>query len=122
MGNFHTCGPNVAMVKYGCGMKRPQYVAGGRVWIWSCFQQLETLSLQMIPMTIPSDNVYTKLGVAISCTGLARVKIEAKNPEMLRRAANQFLGKSKQQIQKLALETMEGRFKDTYHISPIEYF
>jgi len=113
MGNFHTCGPNEAMVVYGCGhgmigeSGAPLYVAGGRVWVWTCFQVIERLSLETISLTIHSNNVYTKLGVPVSCVGCARVKV-GRNDEMLRSAANLFLGKSEGQIQQLALNTMEG--------------
>jgi len=108
MGNFHVCGPNEAMIKYGCGSSEPEYVSGGRLWVWSCFQQLKSISLQTMTLSISSNNVYTKLGVAVSCIGVAQVKVDGRNVEMIKSAANHFLNKSTSQIQKMALETMEG--------------
>merc|ERR1711936_609974 len=47
-------------------------------------------------------------GVAISVTGIAQVKIQGQNEEMLLAACEQFLSKSDDEIQQVALETLEG--------------
>jgi len=59
-------------------------------------------------LTIESPQVYTQLGVAISVTGIAQVKIAGQNEEMLHTACQQFMGKSESEIQKIAKETLEG--------------
>merc|ERR1711992_398075 len=50
----------------------------------------------------------TLQGVAISVTGIAQVKIQGQNEEMLLAACEQFLSKTEEQIQQVALETLEG--------------
>merc|ERR1711990_1033547 len=62
-----------------------------------------TMTLQ-----ITSDHVNTKQGVPISCIGVAQVKIESRNDDMLRQACAHFLGKTEDAIRNIALETMEG--------------
>jgi len=52
--------------------------------------------------------VYTKRGVAISVTGIAQVKIQGQNEEMLHAACQQFMGKREQEIRMIATETLEG--------------
>merc|ERR1711992_114193 len=47
-------------------------------------------------------------GVAISVNGIAQVKIQGQNEEMLLAACEQFLSKTEEQIQQVALETLEG--------------
>lgn len=64
---------------------------------------MNTMTLQ-----IQSDHVYTQLGVAISVTGIAQVKIQGQNEEMLQAACQQFLGKTENEIRKIAQETLEG--------------
>ncbi|CAL1268105.1 unnamed protein product [Larinioides sclopetarius] len=59
-------------------------------------------------LTIESPKVYTQQGVPISVTGIAQVKIQGQNMEMLRSACEQFLGKTTKQIMNIAKETLEG--------------
>jgi len=105
---FHTCGPNEAMVVSGCCLQQPLMVAGGRVFIWPGLQQIQRISLNTMTLQIQSEHVYTQLGVAISVTGIAQVKIQGQNIEMLQTACQQFLGKSEVDIRRIAQETLEG--------------
>ncbi|KOB68833.1 putative flotillin [Operophtera brumata] len=59
-------------------------------------------------LQVESPTVYTSQGVPISVTGIAQVKIQGQNAEMLLSACEQFLGKSEQEIQHIALVTLEG--------------
>jgi len=59
-------------------------------------------------LQVTSNNVYSAQGVAISVTGIAQVKIQGQNEEMLLAACEQFLSKNEEQIQQVALETLEG--------------
>lgn len=59
-------------------------------------------------LTIESPKVYTQQGVPISVTGIAQVKIQGQNADMLRSACEQFLGKSEDEIMHVARETLEG--------------
>ena len=54
-------------------------------------------------------NVNTKLGVPLTCVGIAQVKIGGKaEPLLLQAASENFLSKTPQEIQALVTETMEG--------------
>ena len=60
-------------------------------------------------LQVESPRVYTSQGVPITVTGIAQVKIQGQNEEMLLTACEQFLGKSNiREIEKVALETLEG--------------
>merc|ERR1719356_2049582 len=59
-------------------------------------------------LQVTSVNVNSGQGVSISVTGIAQVKIQGQNEEMLLAACEQFLSKSDQEIQQVALETLEG--------------
>ena len=59
-------------------------------------------------LQVESPCVYTSQGVPISVTGIAQVKIQGQNEDMLLTACEQFLGKSEQEIQHIALVTLEG--------------
>lgn len=66
------------------------------------------ISLNLLTLTIESPRIYTSLGVPISVTGIAQVKIESGKEEMLHHACQQFLGKSEEQIKAVVVETLEG--------------
>jgi len=59
-------------------------------------------------LKVESPGVYTSQGVPISVTGIAQVKVQGQNEEMLLAACEQFLGKDSSQIRRVALETLEG--------------
>ncbi|XP_056010595.1 flotillin-1-like isoform X2 [Ostrea edulis] len=105
---FETCGPNEVMVVSGCCHSGSQFIPGGRVFVWPVIQKLQRLSLNTMTLQIDSANVYTQLGVAISVTGIAQVKIQGSSKEMLESACELFLGKTEHDIERVALETLEG--------------
>jgi len=105
---FEACGPNEAMVVSGCGDDRPLLISGGRVFVWSGLQKVQKISLNVMTLNVESQRVYTLQGVPISVTGIAQVKVQGQNEEMLHAACQQFLGKSEEEIRKIALETLEG--------------
>ncbi|OXA62471.1 flotillin-1 [Folsomia candida] len=105
---FVTCGPNQALVISGCCHSKPSLVAGGRAFVWPVIQQVQELPLKTMTLQIESAKVYTSQGVPITVTGIAQVKIQGQNEEMLMSACEQFLGKSIKEIERVALETLEG--------------
>lgn len=86
----------------------PVMIAGGRVFVLPCIQQIERISLSTLTLNVKSEKVYTRHGVPISVTGIAQVKIQGQNKEMLAAACQMFLGKSETEIAQIALETLEG--------------
>ncbi|KAJ6652944.1 hypothetical protein lerEdw1_010302 [Lerista edwardsae] len=105
---FFTCGPNEAMVVSGFCRSPPVMIAGGRVFVMPCIQQIQRISLNTLTLNVKSEKVYTRHGVPISVTGIAQVKIQGQNKEMLAAACQMFLGKSEPEIAQIALETLEG--------------
>uniref|UniRef100_A0A671PB92 Flotillin n=1 Tax=Sinocyclocheilus anshuiensis TaxID=1608454 RepID=A0A671PB92_9TELE len=92
----------------GCGRSPPLMIAGGRVFVFPCIQQIQRISLNTLTLNVKSDKVYTRHGVPISVTGIAQVKIQGQNKEMLAAACQMFLGMSEVEIAQIALETLEG--------------
>ncbi|OCT67926.1 flotillin 1 L homeolog isoform X1 [Xenopus laevis] len=105
---FYTCGPNEAMVVSGFCRSPPVMVAGGRVFVLPCVQQIQRISLNTLTLNVKSEKVYTRHGVPISVTGIAQVKIQGQNKEMLAAACQMFLGKTENEVTQISLETLEG--------------
>uniref|UniRef100_A0A3Q2PA20 Flotillin n=1 Tax=Fundulus heteroclitus TaxID=8078 RepID=A0A3Q2PA20_FUNHE len=83
-------------------------IAGGRVFVIPCIQQIQRISLNTLTLNVKSDKVYTRHGVPISVTGIAQMKIQGQNKQMLAAACQMFMGKSEAEIAQIALETLEG--------------
>ncbi|XKL66249.1 hypothetical protein PGB90_009669 [Kerria lacca] len=105
---FVTCGPNEALVISGCCYSKPLLIPGGRAFVWPTIQCIQRISLNTMTLQVESPTVYTCQGVPISVTGIAQVKIQGQNQEMLMTACEQFLGKTEGEIQNIALHTLEG--------------
>lgn len=106
---FVSCGPNQALVISGCFHSKPLLIPGGRTFVWPIIQQVQELPLKTMTLQVESAKVYTAQGVPVTVTGIAQVKIQGQNEEMLLTACEVFLGKqSIREIEKVALETLEG--------------
>lgn len=57
-----------------------------------------------------SELVETAQGVAVTVTGVAQVKV-MNEPELLKTACEQFLGKSTREISSLLIQTLEGHLR-----------
>lgn len=112
MGNIQTVGPNEALIVSGgcCRPSRKQIIVGG--WCWNTFMltNVQRISLQIMTLNPRCENVQSKQGVPVTITGVAHCKIMS-NPEFLPIAAEQFLGKTTDQIKTIVLQTIEGHMR-----------
>ena len=86
----------------------PAMIVGGRAVVFPCIQTVQKLKLSTITLLTVTPKVYTQQGVPLSLTGVAQVKINGKNPEMLKAAAEQFGDKDEEDISTVAKLTLEG--------------
>jgi flotillin len=107
MAGFHKAGPNEALIVSGGG-KQPAIIVGGRKFVLPILQKAQTLSLEIMTLTVNTATVYTSEGVAVSVDGVAQVKV-GRGEEAIRTAAQQFLGKRPNEIADIALQTLEGQ-------------
>uniref|UniRef100_A0A1I8GKQ6 PHB domain-containing protein n=1 Tax=Macrostomum lignano TaxID=282301 RepID=A0A1I8GKQ6_9PLAT len=90
-----------------CFHTTPTFIPGGRKFVFPVIQQVQRIMLNTMTITIESPRIYTQLGVPITVTGVAQLRIKGQNRDMLAAACEQFLSKSEQQIQEIAKETLE---------------
>ena len=107
MAGFHTVGPNHALIVSG-GTEEPKLKVGGRMFVMPILQKAQLISLEVMTLLVNTARVYTKEGVSVSVDGVAQVKV-GRSEEAIRTAAEQFLGKSAEQIADVALQTLEGQ-------------
>ncbi|MFC5470219.1 flotillin family protein [Cohnella suwonensis] len=90
--------------------RRLKIIRGGGSFILPIFQQYEFISLNSHKLEIKTPEVYTKQGVPVMADGIAIVKIDG-TIEGISTAAEQFMGKSTEDLQNEAREVLEGHLR-----------
>ena len=112
MGNICVAKPSEALIiSGGCagGAAQKKRIVGGWGWAWWCVTDVQRLSLEVMTLE-PQCDCETKQGVPLTVTAAAQVKV-MKEPEMLKVATEQFLGKKVSEISDTILESLEGHLR-----------
>ena len=118
---YRTVGPDEALIVTGSylGSKnvhtddsgnRIKIIRGGGTFVFPVFQQGEPLSLLSSKLEVTTPEVYTEQGVPVMADGTAIIKIGGSISEIAT-AAEQFLGKSKEDREIEAKEVLEGHLR-----------
>lgn len=112
---YQKCGPNQAMIISGFGCKRGdvefKIVKGGGDVVLPLLQKRDFLSLEIMTIEVHSQApIITKNGVPIFVEGVAQVKVRGDD-ESIATAAEQFLGKSDEEVASIAHETLVGHLR-----------
>ena len=121
-GRYKKVGPNEVLIISGRGTQVAdnttgktyrrtfRVVRGGGTFIWPVLERIDRLSLELMTIEIVTPNVYTLQGVPVTVDGVAQVKIGSDDVSIVT-AAEQFLSKKTDQIQNVALQTLEGHLR-----------
>lgn len=118
---YKTVGPDEALIVTGSylGSKtvhtdssgnRIKIIRGGGTFVFPVFQQSKPLSLLSSKLEVMTPEVYTEQGVPVMADGTAIIKIGGSISEIAT-AAEQFLGKSKEDRENEAKEVLEGHLR-----------
>jgi len=118
---YRTVGPDEGLIVTGSylGTKnvhtddsgnRIKIIRGGGTFVFPVFQQAEPLSLLSSKLEVTTPEVYTEQGVPVMADGTAIIKIGGSITEIAT-AAEQFLGKSKEDRENEAKEVLEGHLR-----------
>ncbi|WP_318505592.1 flotillin family protein [Bacillus sp. T3] len=118
---YKTAGPDEALIVTGSilGNKnvhvdesgnKIKIIRGGGSFIFPVFQQARPLSLLSSKLEVTTPEVYTEQGVPVMADGTAIIKIGGSISEIAT-AAEQFLGKTKQDRENEAREVLEGHLR-----------
>lgn len=69
-----------------------------------------SITLEVMTLNPRCEKVETAQGVAVTVTGVAQVKVMTE-PELLKTACEQFLGRTTSQIENIILQTLEGHLR-----------
>ncbi|WP_029278518.1 flotillin family protein [Carnobacterium jeotgali] len=85
-------------------------VSGGGTFVWPIIQSVHKLSLLSSKLDVRTPEVYTEEGVPVAVDGTVIIKI-GSNSEDIATAAEQYLGKSTEQLESEAREVLEGHLR-----------
>src|SRR6059058_2547896 len=110
--------PNMAMVVYGrrqkgLGGRGYQVKSGGAKFIVPIFESVEWLRLDVRTLDLVVTDIVTDVkrsGAKINIKAVAQVKISS-DEATLNTAAENLLGKTEQQVDEIALKTLEGHVR-----------
>lgn len=118
---YKTAGPDEALIVTGSFLgsrnvhtdesnNKIKIIRGGGTFIFPVFQQSRPLSLLSSKLEVTTPEVYTEQGVPVMADGTAIIKIGGSISEIAT-AAEQFLGKSKEDRENEAKEVLEGHLR-----------
>ncbi|HUG52534.1 MAG TPA: SPFH domain-containing protein [Vicinamibacteria bacterium] len=108
--------PNEALIFSGrvrrVGHKEVGYrvVRGGRALRVPLFELVDSVELTNIAIDIEVRGAYSKGGIPLHVHGVANVKLPGEEP-LLNNAVERFLGKPRQELMRIAKETLEGNLR-----------
>lgn len=85
-------------------------VRGGGAFVLPVFQCSNRISLLSSKLDVSTPEVYTEQGVPVMCDGTSIIKI-GSSVEEIATAAEQFLGKTKEELENEAREVLEGHLR-----------
>jgi flotillin len=115
--NLKICQPNEVLIFSGRSRtlsdgSRVGYrvIQGGRGFRIPIIEEVDSLSLNTIPIDLTVSNAYSKGGIPLMVRAIANVKISSGEHE-LNNAVERLLGKDLEEIQTIAKETLEGNLR-----------
>lgn len=85
-------------------------VKGGGTFVLPIFEKVDLLSLELLTIDVQTPEVYTSKGVPVKVDGVSQIKVKGDDIS-IRTSAEQFLGKSQDEIRNIATQTLEGHLR-----------
>jgi flotillin len=85
-------------------------IRGGRGIRVPLFETVDRMDLTNMIIEVRVQNAYSKGGIPLSVQGVANIKVPGEEP-LLNNCLERFLGKSRDEIMKIARETLEGNLR-----------
>ncbi|QDZ39911.1 flotillin family protein [Euhalothece natronophila Z-M001] len=111
------CDPNKILIISGRKYKREdgqelgyRVIYGGRTFRIPILESVETMDVRTIPVPIEVTNAYAKGGTPLNIQAIANVKISG-DWSVVGNAIERFLGRGREEISRVARETLEGNLR-----------
>lgn len=85
-------------------------IFGGRGWRKPLVEQVDRMDMTTIPIEIAVTQAYSKGGIPLAVKAIANVKLSS-DTEDIGNAIERFLGKDREEVRRVARETLEGSLR-----------
>lgn len=85
-------------------------VIGGRTLKIPIFETVNQMDLRIIPVTISIEGAYSQGGIPLNVHAIANVKLSS-DPNKIDNAIERFLGRDRDEVARVARETLEGNLR-----------
>ncbi|ODM92289.1 Flotillin-2 [Orchesella cincta] len=93
-----------------CGATTKRTIVGGWAFAWWFVTDVQRISLEVMTVNPVCEHVETSQGVPLTVTGVAQIKI-MRADDLLKTAAEQFLGVPVNQLRSTVNQTLEGHLR-----------
>ncbi len=113
---IYICQPNEVLVfsgarrREGANIVGYRIVQGGRGVLVPLLEKVDRLDLTNMVIDVRVEGAYSKGGIPLNVNAVANVKIASTEP-VIGNAIERFLGKSRQVVETVAKETLEGNLR-----------
>jgi flotillin len=114
---LYVCQPNEVLVFSGrrrrAGAEKIRgyrIIRGGRALRIPLFETVDRMDLTNMIIDVQVRNAYSKGGIPLTVQGVANIKVPGAEP-LLNNTLERFLGKPREEIMKIARETLEGNLR-----------
>lgn len=85
-------------------------VFGGLAVKWPVLENVDRMDLRIFPVRIDTRGAYSKGGIPLNVHAIANVKISS-DPDEVHNAIERFLGRNREEMVRVAQETLEGNIR-----------
>ncbi|MBA2662398.1 MAG: flotillin family protein [Bradymonadaceae bacterium] len=109
--------PNEVLIFSGRDYRLPsgekigyRVLLGGRTMLWPFLEKIDRIDLTIMPVHINIHGAYSRGGIPLNVQAVANVKIDS-NQRNIHNAIERFLGRSRNEVLRVAQETLEGNLR-----------
>ena len=112
---LYVCQPNEVLVfagrkRGGEKVRGYRIIRGGRAIRIPLFETVDRMDLTNMIIDVQVRGAYSKGGIPLTVQGVANIKVPGTEP-LLNNTLERFMGKPRQEIMKIARETLEGNLR-----------
>ncbi len=113
---YYVCQPSEVLVfsgrvhKTAAGEVGYRVIRGGSALRVPLFEKVDRVDLTNMVIEVTVRNAYSKGGIPLTVQGVANIKVPGELP-LLHNALERFLGRTREEIMRVARETLEGNLR-----------
>jgi flotillin len=114
---LYICPPDQILIFSGRTQRLPdgtergfRVIFGGRSWRVPIIEKVDRMDLTVMEVPITVRNAYTKGGIPLNVDAIANVKVSS-HPDVVGNAIERFLGRDREEMRRVAKETLEGHLR-----------